>query len=375
MKKIILTKTDFIEYLVCPNSLWIQKNKPEIYREYKGEKSLFLEKLIREGYEVESYVEKLFPAAKDIRGLDSNEVKKLLSQSTGKFLQATFQTKEGAFARTDMLELSLAGEVSLFEIKSSSFDEKKGVKSYDKKHFKDLAFQKHVLEENGYKVKNLFLVYLNKSFIKDGEIDPEKLLHIGDVTKEVEEVFEKTVLQVGAALEHINKEKINESFCSCLENTRSNHCETFVFFNKSIPQNSIYELNNIRSKKIINLKDMGVEKISDIPTDFDLSQYQVLQKEAVENSTPTIDSVNIEDALGKLTFPLYFFDYETLPFAVPKIDGYGPHAQVPMQYSLHVLEEGGEMKHYEHLAEKLENPKKLIENMREQIGKKGSLIS
>jgi hypothetical protein len=44
-----LTKTDFIQYLNCPESLWLLKNKPEIYP--KGEFSLFLEKLIKEGYE------------------------------------------------------------------------------------------------------------------------------------------------------------------------------------------------------------------------------------------------------------------------------------------------------------------------------------
>ena len=46
-----LTKIDFIQYLSCPKSLWLLKNKPEDYE--KGEMSLFLEKLIAEGYEVE----------------------------------------------------------------------------------------------------------------------------------------------------------------------------------------------------------------------------------------------------------------------------------------------------------------------------------
>ena len=39
-----LTKTNFIQYLHCPESLWLLKNKEEDYP--KGEFSLFLEKLI-----------------------------------------------------------------------------------------------------------------------------------------------------------------------------------------------------------------------------------------------------------------------------------------------------------------------------------------
>ena len=370
-----LTKTDFIQYLECPNSLWLLKNKLEIFNEYKGEKSLFLEKLIREGYEVEEYVEKLFLKAQDIGSMNPSEAKDFLAKNTGKFFQATFETKDGAFARVDMLEIHSDKTVSLYEIKSSTYDEKKGVKSYDKKHFKDLAFQKYVLEKEGYVIKDLYLIYLDKSFIKDGKIDPEKLLHIGNVNEQINEIFNTTVLEIESALEHIKKEKINENMCSCLDNTRTNHCETFSYFNKTIPEFSIYELNNIRAPKIIELREKSIEKISDIPVDFKLSEKQVLQKEAVENNQPLIDEESIKIALDKLELPLYFFDYETLPFAIPRIDGYGPHAQVPMQYSLHTLKENGEMIHHEYLAEILENPKKLIETMKGQIGNSGTLIS
>ena len=59
-----LTKTDFIQYLNCPESLWLLKNKPSDYS--KGEFSLFLEKLIKEGYEVEEYAKLLFPNGVDL---------------------------------------------------------------------------------------------------------------------------------------------------------------------------------------------------------------------------------------------------------------------------------------------------------------------
>ena len=59
-----LSKTDFIQYLNCPESLWLLKNKPNVYP--KGEFSLFLEKLIKEGYDVEQYAKLLFPGGIDL---------------------------------------------------------------------------------------------------------------------------------------------------------------------------------------------------------------------------------------------------------------------------------------------------------------------
>ena len=49
----VLSKTDFIHYLRCPDSLWLEKNKPDKWKD--GEVSLFVNKLIKEGYEVEEY--------------------------------------------------------------------------------------------------------------------------------------------------------------------------------------------------------------------------------------------------------------------------------------------------------------------------------
>lgn len=58
MSKMKLTKTDFKEYLICNKCLWLKKKRPEDYVE--GEFSAFLKKLIKDGYEVESYFQKFF---------------------------------------------------------------------------------------------------------------------------------------------------------------------------------------------------------------------------------------------------------------------------------------------------------------------------
>ena len=65
--------------------------------------------------------------------------------------------------------------------------------------------------------------------------------------------------------------------------------------------------------------------------------------------------------LSKLSYPLYFLDFETLQPAIPIYLGSKPYSQIPFQYSLHYIErEGGELKHSEFLGEPEEDPRRAL---------------
>ena len=114
-----VTKTDFIHFINCPESLWLQKNKPKAYT--KGPFSLFLEKLIKEGYEVEDYAKLLFP---DGLNLPENSTptytKQQLNSNHTVFFQPSFLTPKGVFARVDILEKLPDNTYHLYEIKSAT---------------------------------------------------------------------------------------------------------------------------------------------------------------------------------------------------------------------------------------------------------------
>lgn len=338
--------------------------------EYKGEFSLFLEKLVREGYEVEEYVLKMFPGCTDLKNFLSNNTDEFI-QNSGYYEQVALKTESGLYARLDIIEVHEDKSITIYEIKSSTSIKKD--KTHN--HLKDIAFQKHVAEQVGFVVRDVIHVHLNKEFRKDGEIDVCELTVRKNVNEEVEEIFEQTVLEIEEALRFIQKESISEDRCCCLAKTRASHCDTFEYFNKNIPEYPIYDLNRISQKKIQFLQDMGVTAIEDIPADFELSDFQELQREVVKDEQGIRDNESIKKALGDLEYPLYFFDYETLPFAVPRVEGYGPHQHVPVQYSLHIVHENGEVVHTDYLASELEPPLKLIEKMKQEIGNTGTLVS
>jgi len=366
-----LTKTDFIQYLNCQKSLWLLKNKPDDYT--KGEMSLFLEKLIIEGYEVEEQAQRLFPGAITLPDFgDPNITKQAIDRDGKLFFQASFKTDSEAFARMDVLKKLDDGTFHIYEIKSSTSIKK------DKKHnhLKDACFQKYVMTECGYEVSKVSIIHLNSEYVRSGDINPHELLITEDVTDQIAEIYTGVVEHINEALGYIQRDDVSLQTCLCKENTRSNHCDSFSYFNPNIPEYSIYEIGNIRQKRIIELTDMDVVKITDIPRDYDgLNDKQELQMISRKEDRAVIDVPAISEALSELDFPLHFIDYETYASAVPKIGGVSPHQPVVFQVSIHTMQKDGSISHYEYLGERLELPEKVIKYMQSVTGNTGTYIS
>ncbi len=363
-----LTKTDFIQYLNCPESLWLLKNKPEVYNQFKGEFSLFLEKLIKEGYEVEEYAKQLFPTGIDLpENATPQFTKQQLASDNTVLFQPSFVTQKGVFARIDILEKLDDSSFHIYEIKSAS--------SIKKEKIDDACFQKYVLTECGYKVTKVSIIHLNKEYVRQGEINPDELLEIVDVTEQIDGIYSSVVNEINAAVNFINKEVINENECSSRYKTRTNHCDTFKYFNKDVPEFSIYEIGRISAKKIGQLVDNNQLGILDIPLDFELSTKQQAQVESVRQEQVIINKPEIEKTLSKLVFPLHFVDYETFPTAVPLLDNMSPHNHLVFQVSIHTMQEDGTITHFEWLGKKVEQPIEMLQQMQEFTGFTGTFIS
>tara|TARA_R110000765_G_scaffold9911_3_gene30874 strand:+ start:69843 stop:71312 length:1470 start_codon:yes stop_codon:yes gene_type:complete len=365
----LLTKTDFIHYLNCPESLWLLKNRPEEYP--NGAFSLFLEKLIKEGYEVEEYAKSLFPQGVEI-SLNTTPDYTLNKLKKEVFLfQPSFITDNNVFARIDVLEKLDDDSYHIYEVKSSTSIKK------DKKHnhIKDACFQKFVLQENGLEVSKVSIIHLDKEYIKRGNIIPNDFLDIENVTEAVNTIYSAVVNEVNAATTFISKVSINDSSCSCRYKTRSNHCDSFTYFNSNIPDYSIYEIGRISAKKVGELVDKDCTSIIEVPKSFELNTNQQLQVESAKQEKALVETRNIEKYLQKLKYPLHFYDYETYASAIPKLDGLKPHQHLPFQVSIHTLAENGELTHYEYLLEKMEMPDRMITEMKDFTHRQGTFIS
>jgi len=347
-----LTKTDFIQYLNCPESLWFLKKDPEHYP--FGEFSTFVQKLVREGYELEGYVQQFFEGDGD-RSVS---------------FQSEFTTDDGLYARVDALEKMRDGTTALYEIKSSS-----RVKTDAKhNHIKDACFQKICAERAGLNINRVYLVHLNGDYVRNGSIDPEAMLVFADITEAVEEITTETSAEIDTALAFLASEQ-DMLGCSCIEKTRANHCDAFKVFNPDVPTPSIFSLPRLQANKLHELQSMNVLRLQDIPENFSLSKNQSLIVQSAKADEPIVNNAAISKFLSELEFPLYFFDYETFSSAVPLLDGTSPHKHFPVQYSLHILDSNGSLDHKEFLESDARLPDRLIDQMQADIGPNGSVIS
>lgn len=365
-----LTKTDFKYFLDCPEGIWLLKNKPEIYP--KGEFSLFAQKLVFEGYEVESYAKQLFKNGVEIpEGANIEYTKKELNNLGAVFFQPSFVTSKGCFARIDILERLPDGAWHLYEVKSSSSVKK------DRKHryLEDCCFQKFVLQENGLVVSRVSIIHLNKEYVKQSEIIPDELLEITNVTDLIDKIYSGVVNQINTAINLLQKDSIDESMCSCFYKTRSNHCDAFDYFNGKLPPGSVYELKGIREKKLNLLLHQSKTSLLDVPLDFELNLGQQLQVQSYRKEEAIVNQKNIKNQLKQLHFPLHFFDYETFKSAVPQMDGLNPHGQLAFQVSIHTLKKDGSLTHFEYLANELEMPTKMLDRMLNFTSKTGTFVS
>lgn len=347
-----LTKTNFIQYLNCPKSLWLRLNAPDEYPH--GEFSVFLQKLTREGYEVERHVRQFFESAVG-RNAD---------------FQRVFETEDGLIARADALE-AIDGETVLYEIKSSTSVKTDAAHN----HIKDACFQMICAERSGQQIDAVSLVHLNGRYERAGEIVPEELLVFADVTERVRAIEAETAAELDDALVLLREVELDRAGCSCLYKSRSNHCDTFALFNPNVTKPSIYSLPRLSEKKRAELISNRIFDLLAIPDDYALTANQMRVVQAAKSGAPIVNLEGIRAFLTGLRFPLYFLDYETYASAVPLLDRTSPHKHFPVQCSLHVLHENGTLHHHEYLEREARLPDRLLEKLRADIGGAGSVIS
>ncbi len=350
-----ISKTDFIQFLNCPNSLWLLKHKPDLYPH--GEFSDFSKKIAAEGYEVEEYVKNRFDVQTDADSYDYQKV---------------FQTDRGLYAKADVVRDNGDGTINLYEVKSST-----RVKT-DALHnqIKDATFQKITAVEAGVSVKKVFVIHLNGNYVRSGNVDTQQLLTFTDITSQVGEIEEEVRFEIDRAIETLAPSEIDESSCTCLGLTKSNHCDTFSYFNPNIPKPSIYNLPRISKAKIQGFANDGRFELDDIGVD-EVTAKQAPVLRSAQQKAPVIDTTIMADFFAKATYPIYFLDYETYASAIPVIDDARPQAPIPFQYSLHVkpMPNDTELLHFEYLAVSAQMPKEMIEHMQNHIGSEGSIVS
>jgi hypothetical protein len=398
----LLTKTDFILYRDCSHNVWMKWHRPEEYSKF--EISEFEKSLGVMGNEVELEARKLFPEGVLIDGRNikyQERTRELIDKHELVIFQAVFAT-EKYLAAADILKWNdEAGAYDLYEVKMSSVDEDaesennklKKVDPKQEEQFEyDLAFQVNVMKMCGVNINKKYLLRINKDYVREGELNLEKLFEATDKTEIVGGEWEGVVLgEMETAYNFLSKEAEPKGPCGCYYKGRKRHCTSFGLINPLVPDYSVHDLHRIGNSKKLLAELLGEGLVSM----DDLSEYddrfapkkpkmgeepskpkKLNQIKAHKSQASIVDIEAIRGELDSLVFPLYFLDYETFPTAIPPFDGYHPYQHIVFQYSLHILRsKDGELEHKECLVLDGDPAERIVASMREHIGDTGSVIS
>lgn len=342
------SKSKYTSFCQCPKITWLSKYKPEEQVVDESAMARFESGSevgdLAMGYfgdfvEVTEYTDKKLDLAKMIE-----KTKAEMAKNTPVICEASFNFG-GLYCAVDILRCGNGGW-SIYEVKSSTHDDKEV-------YMLDIAYQKYVLEKCGVNVTGTYLMTIDNTYIFDGTLDIHKLFKVTDVSERVAELLPDVEPNLARA-EKILADRSEPDTGIGLQCSDPYDCAFWNYCTRNIPKPNVFDLYNIRNKKALKLYDSGIYTFDALANEKSIDN--VIMKMQIDhllnNKETYVDKMNLRAFLDTLTYPLYFLDFESVQPVVPKYVGTKPYAQVPFQYSLHIIErEGGELIHKEFLAE------------------------
>lgn len=281
--------------------------------------------------------------------------------------EATFQ-HDNISVRVDVLARNKQGAWDLIEVKSSG-----GVKD---EHIPDLAVQFFVVEGAGVTVSRAGILHVNKQYVwPGGPYDLDELFRFQDLTSQARRVRDELISDIAAMREPLWAMEPPEV-------PIGSHCESpyrcpFYGTCHGGPrtEHPIDALPRLNARLRRELEEAGIEDIRNIPEDFGgLSELQRRVRACVLAQAHYV-SPELSDALAVARFPIHFLDFETCNPALPLVPGTRPFQQTPFQWSNHVLEADGTLRHLEYLHVERTDPRgPLVRALLEALGEEGTIV-
>jgi len=364
MKQYRLSKSKYLSGTQCYKKLWLEIHKPELAPPPPPSQ----QRIFDQGTKVGKMATEDFPGGVLIEADYLNipdaikQTKEALDNSAEVIFEGCF-VYQNVLVRPDILLRNDMGGWEIIEVKSST--------SVKEENIHDVAIQTWVLQGNGLDVKRVFLKYINRECVYP---DLSNLFRTEDIAELVEVILSAVPNKLSEYKTMLAKPEPDVLIGGHCSNPYD--CQFVSYCWKDTPEHSIFNIPRLRwsvKERLILENRISIDKI---PTGFPLNESQQKYLKSLELQKPIVDWNGIAEELDKLKFPLYFLDFETDGPAVPKFDGLHPYEQFPFQYSCHIMDEKGNLDHYEYLHESDSDPRKsLAESLTKAIRETGSVIA
>ena len=357
-----LTTAKYLNGIHCLKRLWYEEKHPEKAPPI----SLSQQRLFDQRKAVKTLAYSQFPEGVYIAAEDPDvavrQTRAAINRGESCLFNAAFLLK-GAFVRCDIFQKDAKGW-RIVEIKVS--------KKIKKEYLLNLAFQKHILDTSDIPISATQLMLLNEMCVYP---DLSNLFVFEDVTDAVNLLKQEVpgYLSTFKRVLHRDVEPnvlIGKNLCNrpyrCPFKTS---CWTFV------PKNSVFTIPKIKDPEATSLAENGIFHLSDLPTDFRLTPAQRIYVNSVLENQPTPNGTAIRRELAGLQYPIHFLDFEADRPAIPRFEGFKVHTEFPFQYSCHVLQPDGVVRHHEYLHTDTTDPRlPLLQSLLAHISDRGSIV-
>ena len=363
-RKPYLSKSRLISAWQCPKKLHLEKHHPEL-----GEVSAKTESLFATGHRVGAISQQLYGTAASVEipfnrkmSLMVAETKALIDGGADfPIFEATFQY-DGVLVRVDVL-IPLGDAWRAIEVKAST-----SVKDY---HVLDCAIQDWVMRHVGLSITTISLAYINNQFVYRGGGDYEGLLAEADLTDDVR-TLEPTVIDLITTARNAVTGPMPEIDVGA-QCTSPYECQ---FIPHCWPTDTDYPIMGLGGSKarLGNYVALGCHDIRDVSIeDVSAETQRRIHRVTCSGEPEILDGARQQ--LEALPYPRYYLDFETIGPAVPFWEGTRPYAAVPVQWSCHIEEQGGEIRHEEFLDLSGEAPMRaLAESLIKCCGDAGPVL-
>jgi hypothetical protein len=363
----ILSKSTFLRGVQCQKSLYLN----HYHHELRDELEEGAQHRMRLGLQVGELARDLFPGGELARtkgpfiakaALD--RTRKLIDGGTPVIYEAAVQ-HDGVLTFLDILVRTDSGWHA-YEVKSTT-----AVKD---EHHLDVALQYFILNSLGMQIEDMFLLHLNRDYVRHGDLDLAALFTPISLLEQAQALQTAVAAGIEACKATLKCDSVPEidigPYCKDpVECDFIGHCWAHV------PEVSVFNVHYL-GKKAFNLYAQDVLRIEDIPEDYPLSKRPRFHVEAHKSGQKIVDRNEIRAFLDGLTYPLHFLDFETFMLPIPPFNGTRPYIQIPYQFSLHLRDQpGGELRHSGFMAEAGTDPRQeFIERLLEGTQQSGSIV-
>ncbi|MBP3841842.1 MAG: DUF2779 domain-containing protein [Bacilli bacterium] len=336
-----LSKSKYCNGVQCNKMLWLDKFCP-LEKEDISNTSV-----LDNGSEVGELAKGLFGDYIDIEfntnltNMISDTLEVIKNNNKVVITEASF-SYDNNFCSVDILK-KIGNKYEMYEVKSST--EVKDI------YLDDISYQYYVLTSLGYDVVKASIVYINNKYIRNKELDLNKLFNIEDVTSVVVSKQEEVKTKIKEINDYMlqKDEPLDDIGIHCV---KPYDCPFFNYCTRNLPINNVFNIMRMRNSTKFNLYHKGVYTYEDLlKEDIDVKFKEQIEFELFDKEDK-INKKEIKEFMSTLTYPLYFLDFETYQQSIPLYDGIRPYEQIPFQYSLHYIEsENDNLRHKEFLSE------------------------